>query len=113
MDNTRDDPFGDPTEYKPLLPIWKLFILTVSFFGIQIGCEFLYHPHFLILTTAGALQIAFASPILQELGVPESYINLAWLAGPISGIISSVLFIITRSSQVGRSHRATDYWDSE
>jgi len=44
---------------------------TVSFMGVQMSW---------------AVQIGYVTPVLRQLGLPDSKVGLVWLAGPISGI---------------------------
>ena len=54
------------------LSIPKLLLVTVPMFGIGL---------------AWACQYAKVTPVLQQLGVSNNALALAWLAGPISGIL--------------------------
>jgi solute carrier family 45 protein 1/2/4 len=56
----------------PKLSYFRLFALTICFLGVQFGW---------------AIQIAFASPLFLELGLPKIWVSFVWLAGPISGLL--------------------------
>lgn len=72
--------------------VWYLIGLTLIFGGVQFGCESgalrrIASPADLTIISAGALQIAFTTPIFEELGVNPDSIAFVWLAGPISGLL--------------------------
>ncbi|KAA8495922.1 Sucrose transport protein SUC3 [Porphyridium purpureum] len=58
------------------LPQWRLLMLTVAMCGVQI-CY--------------AVQIGHGTPQLEVLGMGTQYVSLAWLAGPLSGLIMQPL----------------------
>ena len=79
-----------PVEGIKPVSIFRLAALTISFLGVQFGCERFINYYFSIdhhKYIKGALQVAFTSPLFLELGVPKGLVSFVWLAGPISGII--------------------------
>ncbi|CAM9182037.1 unnamed protein product [Chrysoparadoxa australica] len=58
----------DSASIKKMLP----YFATVGFCGIQM---------------AWAVQIGYTSAVMRELGMPRSLLGLAWLAGPMTGIL--------------------------
>ncbi|KAA8495704.1 Sucrose transport protein SUC4 [Porphyridium purpureum] len=54
------------------LPQWRLIMLALAMCGVQI-CY--------------AVQIGHGTPQLEILGMDTAYVSLAWLAGPLSGLI--------------------------
>mmetsp|Transcript_15168 Transcript_15168/g.26474 ORF Transcript_15168/g.26474 Transcript_15168/m.26474 type:complete len:657 (-) Transcript_15168:45-2015(-) len=59
-------------QQQPLYPLSKLLILSLTMAGIQL-CY--------------AVQIGHGTPELEKLGVPLHWISMAWLAGPLSGLV--------------------------
>ncbi|GJQ14707.1 hypothetical protein GpartN1_g6998.t1 [Galdieria partita] len=79
---------GDEEQRKRLRePVekFRLIMLTLAMAGIQ--CCY-------------AVQIGHGSPTLEKLGLPTELISLAWLAGPLSGIIvQPIIGILSDSCQ--------------
>ena len=70
---------GDKLVVTTPLSNWRLFALTVSYLSISFcwGCQY-----------------ARATAILQELGMAENLVSIAWIAGPISGIVVTPLIAV-------------------
>ena len=147
------------------LPIWRLFLLTIAFLGVQFGCKneinqfglfqthietvlvliFGYISFFFLLSfikqlqinqtslgswnikypffqntferklfsllqfhcknksNAGAVQIAFTTPLFLALGIPDWAVNFVWIAGPVSGLVVQPIVGVI-------SDRWVEYW---
>ncbi|GAM21133.1 hypothetical protein SAMD00019534_043080 [Acytostelium subglobosum LB1] len=72
VDINEDDLPSEPPPNQPLLPLYKLIALSISFLGVQFGW---------------ALQMAYSTPMFLQLGVSRFWVSFIWIAGPVSGLI--------------------------
>jgi solute carrier family 45 protein 1/2/4 len=77
---------------KPMKQLgrWKLIVLVLPLFGLQI---------------VWTVQTAFGTPYLLQMGIPPHWTSVVWAAGPISGLIVQPWIGVTSDSYNGKFGR--------
>ncbi|CAA9965023.1 sucrose transporter [Pyrenophora teres f. maculata] len=75
--NSSDVTLGCYKERTPSIGRWRLLVLTLPNFGIQV---------------LWLIMMSYGTPYMTGLGIPNSITTLVWLSGPVSGALVQPLF---------------------